>query len=234
MHEFNYFFLDYKQQKFYMILREFLLQRKKTIPCFEMSSESVSFVIKALLNDMPEFFYFEGKWKLLRENNCIYVCPCYTLDVSKLRVMQYQLNYIICNAISDVESDYDKIKYAYNWMIENVEYGISSGRGQTSYEALVCKKAVCKGVSKGIQLILRKLGVFSTLQYGTLDGVTKHVWNIVEVDGDYYHLDVCMGFERFSFLFEESRKNDVFRSFLVSKEVLSKTHIIFDTSSSYL
>ena len=237
MFEFCYYFLDFEQRELYLTLRNCLMRYEKIVPINKMSVDSVNAVIKAVLTDTPECFFFEGKWRILQKEDNRYIFLCYTVNIAELKQMQRQLDFSvnnICKKILNETSNFDKIKYENKWFLNKDEYGVIGGRGQTAYEALVCKKAVCKGISKGMQLILRKLGIFSTLQLGTIDGANKHAWNIVEIDDSYYHLDICMGFDCSSFLFESAKRFDDFRCFLVSKEQISKTHTLSDTPSSYL
>ena len=56
---------------------------------------------------------------------------------------------------------------------------------------------MCKGLSKGLQFLLKELGLFSTLQEGAIDGTSKHVWNIVEINKAYFNADVSMGYDQF-------------------------------------
>ena len=46
------------------------------------------------------------------------------------------------------------------------------------------KKAVCAGYAKAFQLLLNALGIECT--YVTSD---THAWNLVRLEGDYYHID---------------------------------------------
>lgn len=53
-------------------------------------------------------------------------------------------------------------------------------RGRTKFEESI--QAVCKGISKAYQLLLRENGIFATLADGSLDGKAKYIWNVVCLD----------------------------------------------------
>jgi hypothetical protein len=52
----------------------------------------------------------------------------------------------------------------------------------------VDKKAVCAGYAKAMQYLLNRMGI--ECLYVTSD---THAWNIVKLEGDYYHMDVTWG-----------------------------------------
>jgi transglutaminase/protease-like cytokinesis protein 3 len=60
---------------------------------------------------------------------------------------------------------------------------------------LVYKTAVCEGISKFVKIVLDYLGVECMLVSGTALGSSDkppelHMWNIVKINGNTYHLDV--------------------------------------------
>nr|VZS00776.1 hypothetical protein MF5582_00768 [Mycoplasma feriruminatoris] len=89
----------------------------------------------------------------------------------------------------------EKITKAYEWMTENVKFNYSSTliKGQTAYSSLVEKVSVCTGYAKGFEMLMDELGILCTLITSDVsprdvNGV-KHVWNLVEIDGEWYHID---------------------------------------------
>ncbi|MCL2588587.1 MAG: hypothetical protein FWD84_04165, partial [Oscillospiraceae bacterium] len=59
----------------------------------------------------------------------------------------------------------------------------------TAYGALTREAASDMGIARAFQGLLRLLGLHAQIIQGELDGV-PHVWNIVRLDGYYYHVDV--------------------------------------------
>ena len=60
----------------------------------------------------------------------------------------------------------------------------------TAYGALVDGLAVCEGYSRAMQLLLHRAGIRCTLVTGTANDGAAHMWNLVEIDGRNYHLDL--------------------------------------------
>ena len=225
-----FYFLNMAQRDLYHNLRNAVSENTQYVPVRHLSVAEINTTIKALLTDSPEFFWFEGKWTMDKMDNQTIMLPVYTYD-SKTRLdLQHAINDEITKIIislPDSASLYERYRHIFDWIVSNVKYDMSLGYGQTACDALIGKHAVCKGISKSFQLILEKMNCFSTLQGGTLDGKARHVWNVVEIDRNYYNVDVCMGYEHFSYLFDESQRNNRYRCFVVSDASLAATHRLF-------
>lgn len=76
---------------------------------------------------------------------------------------------------------------------EEVWYNTSAEKPVTStaYGALVNRSAVSEGFAMGFKAAMEQLGVNCSVVEGRLDSAL-HYWNIVEIDGAYYHIDLTM------------------------------------------
>lgn len=98
-------------------------------------------------------------------------------------------------------SQYDQELAVHNYLASNLEYdekmlGHASTAGAdpesfTPYGGLVEGKVICYGYSSSFQLLMDMLGI----QCLTVDGTANwengpHSWNMVNLDGDWYHVDV--------------------------------------------
>lgn len=94
----------------------------------------------------------------------------------------------------DEATDYDKIRTVYDWITENVVYDYEhledeSYRKQfTPYAAMIHGTSVCQGYALLMYRLMLELGV--DCRYISGDAGGRHGWNIVELDGQYYNLDV--------------------------------------------
>lgn len=96
--------------------------------------------------------------------------------------------------------DYEKAWLVCQWLAEVCEYasnyspsgGMNSGSFDqdlhTAYSALVKKKAVCDGYAAAYEYIMRDLLGIPCLV--VINSSRSHVWNMVKIDGKYYHVDV--------------------------------------------
>lgn len=93
-------------------------------------------------------------------------------------------------------SDYDKIKYIHDYIINNCRYNYNAVSNSdayptafTAYGALVEGSAVCEGYAKAFSLLCNEVGVDALLIIGT-GGGEPHMWNMVKCNGQWYHMDV--------------------------------------------
>ncbi|WFQ95432.1 MAG6410 family transglutaminase-related lipoprotein [Mycoplasma feriruminatoris] len=118
----------------------------------------------------------------------------------------------------------EKITKAYDWMTKEVKFNYSSAliKGQTAYSSLVEKISVCTGYAKGFQMLMDELGILCTLITSDVsprdvNGV-KHVWNLVEIDGEWYHIDTT------SDRIENNQKQE-YRFFLLHDDDFTKDDV---------
>lgn len=87
------------------------------------------------------------------------------------------------------KTSYEQEKAVHDYIVLNCEYG--SGAGSNRAEGVfVYKQAVCNGYAKAFKLCMDILGMPCITVSGVVDGNAGHVWNSVQLDGDWYVVDV--------------------------------------------
>ena len=90
----------------------------------------------------------------------------------------------------------NNIKRVHDYLIDNIDYikeeedrDIQKNKKNktydTAYGALLRGKAICGGYTDAMFLFLDKMGLVSMRL-----GSKTHIWNVVKIDGKWYHLDV--------------------------------------------
>ena len=109
---------------------------------------------------------------------------------------------VFLDSVSDTMSDYEATLCIYENIIKLVDYdtvGLERQKDtnlspevpddlRSIYGVFVNKKAVCAGYAKAMQYLLNQCGIECV--YVTSD---THAWNLIKLEGDYYHLDVTWG-----------------------------------------
>lgn len=230
MSVFAYYLLPSEQQRYYLQAVKAIENLTPAFPAGVFGVPEINNVLHAVLTDHPGYFWFEGKWSFMNKDGSLSVCPAYSFDRYDSSLISAGLEQIKRQLIkaSPPDNSYENMKFIYDWILDNVSYGISGNdEGQTIYSALVLKKSLCKGLSKTFQYLLEETGCFCTLQEGTLNGKVKHVWNVIELDGSYYNVDVSLGYDQFDYMFEETGR---YRCFAVSDQRIEKTHMFYPHS----
>ena len=87
-------------------------------------------------------------------------------------------------------SDFDKIKFVNDYIVQNTVYSTETVHSpHSAYTVLAEGKAVCQGYALLAQKMLTKLGIESLYVVGEAGGV-GHAWNLVKLNGGWYHIDM--------------------------------------------
>ncbi len=80
---------------------------------------------------------------------------------------------------------------AHDWLVRNcrASQDLQSPYSSTAYGALVTGEASAEGYAAAYKLLLNRLGVYCLMLYGRVY-TDDHVWNMVFLNGKYYHVDV--------------------------------------------
>lgn len=85
-------------------------------------------------------------------------------------------------------NEHEKIKAIHDWIVSHVEYDQSLSH-YTAYEAVTLGETVCQGYSLLGYTMLKKAGITVLIAEGTVN-TGEHAWNMVQLDGVWYHLDL--------------------------------------------
>lgn len=95
---------------------------------------------------------------------------------------------------------FEQVLYVHDYLCENVIYDKALYEEKqldtpiiTAYGALMEGKTVCSGYTQAFELLMRELGYDCGAEftnYGKVSGFEGHVWNYVELDGEYYYFDL--------------------------------------------
>ena len=153
----------------------------------------------AILADHPEIFWV-GSSAQIKESGLTKEVVSYsfetTVPTEARASMKENLEAAADNCIMQISADatdYQKIKYVYEYLIDTVEYSSGSADSQNIQSALLYRASVCAGYSKAFQYILNRMGLFCTYVTGTIKDGGDHGWNMVRIGGNYYYVDVTWG-----------------------------------------
>ena len=129
------------------------------------------------------------------------------------------------SGISQESSDFDIVKFAFDYIVKNTEYKENVENNQNICSVFGSGSSVCQGYSVAMQYLLLYQGIPSITVSGiTKDTGTSHAWNMVQLDGSWYYLDVTWGDPSFSEETDIGREIVNYSYFCVTEEELSKTH----------
>lgn len=110
---------------------------------------------------------------------------------------------------ADSMSDYEKIIYLHDQLINSCEYDKNAANPSGAYGALCDGRAVCEGYAKAFELLCGLSGIDCLpvigQAYGDDGESSGHMWNKVLLDGQWYNIDCTWddpetGFPKYDYL----------------------------------
>lgn len=173
-----------------------------------VTDAQVQKIVDYIQRDHPEIFWFQHGATYYFDTtthivNRIELKYCMTQDEAKKRQEKIDAaTKSFLTLVTDTMSDYEATLHIYENIIKLVDYDTIGLERQNRvtisaevpddlrsiYGVFVNKKAVCAGYAKAMQYLLNLCGIECT--YVTSD---THAWNLIKLEGDYYHMDVTWG-----------------------------------------
>ena len=210
--DYGYNLLNNEEKKVYEMILDAVKGYKEEVNNLPISlrAEDIQRITQYVQHDHPEIFWFyygvttytdsTGKAERIKLS--------YNMTLNQMKRRQEKLELAqkaFLNSVTDDMSDYEVVLRVYENIINLVDYDSvelekvekiekAKGRAEKRYDlssvygALVNKKAVSAGYAKSTQYLLNLCGI--ECLYVTSD---THAWNMVKLEGNYYHLDTTWG-----------------------------------------
>lgn len=163
-----------------------------------LSVESLTKVFKAVLNENPLLFNLSRVCTSQSADGVYYFKPGYILEEKEYWEKREELEAKAESIIADMKpdmSEYEKELYVHDIIVNSCKYSDTENPLESSaYGALVTGLASCEGYAKSGKMLLDMLGIENYLMPGSANNdeqkTQSHMWNIVKINGKYYHLDM--------------------------------------------
>lgn len=214
------------EKKAYDITRTALLNGKGevsiTVP---LPVKDAQKVYKSVLYDGADIFYAKQDLKILCHENNEYATSGLEMDLydfnEEYDLLQKNLIKTLSKPLSDMwglKSDYDKVKYAHDYLTEKLTYDSDYEYSQSLYGAFTDGKADYMGYAHAFQYLMQKSGVPCAYVSGE-----NHAWNVVLLDGEYYAVDVSL--DDLDNVYPETPYRFTYQFFNVTDDFLKGTKI---------
>lgn len=180
-------------------------------------------LIQALFDDCPELYMCTGDYTIRGTLSVSSLDFKYRMNKDEYYGAAREISSIIGGWKEDISalSDYEKALYVYDAISARCTYSAEDELGDTSYGALTQGKALCQGYSKAFQLVMQSLGM-RCLFVSSEDMV--HGWNIIELDGNFYQLDLT---------WDDSGDMGTHAYFNMSDELAQKLGHVYDRADGW-
>ncbi|OKP67914.1 transglutaminase [Paenibacillus sp. P3E] len=116
----------------------------------------------------------------------------YRETLQQTALVNKQVKTILQQIITPGMNNHQKVKVIHDWVVLHLQYD-ATYRKYTAYEGLETGSAVCQGYSLLTYKLLLGAGIPNKIVEGTArpagGPAQSHAWNLVQLDGRWYHLD---------------------------------------------
>lgn len=159
---------------------------------FRLTPKEFEEIMTDILLSRPDIFYVEPEYSYTSYKTTGYirkVTPNYYYAKSTINRRREELiseSDKLLLGISDSWSDVQKALYIHDKLALTMEYD-ESNEIRSAYEGIVTKKALCVSYAMSYKYLMDKAGIKCICVTST---EMSHCWNMAEIDGEWYHIDV--------------------------------------------
>lgn len=196
--------LDTRMKKNFALVYEAAAGFKERAEFPEDIPEDDLTTIMYLLNyDCPELFHTKGDYypiySAVEPEKISAVGLTYCMSKEMYPQVKAELDHYIGSLKVELygKNEYEKEKAVYDKLFSGLTYTERDLYSGSIYGCLLKGRARCEGICKSVMWCLRKMGMeclcVSGSQFWNDSAVyLDHSWNIVRIDGKYYHLDLTL------------------------------------------
>lgn len=198
----EYYFkqLDREEKRAYREILEGVRKREEEFYVTLSADDKVDKVYHAVLKDHQELFWVHNRETIYKttfkgRDYCL-LFPGYSYTEEEIKEISRAMETAFQEVLSLLPAeagDYEKAKTVYTYLIDLASYEVSE-HDQSIAGIFWKKSAVCAGYAGAAQYLLERLNVPCIYVEGdAADSDLSHAWNIVEIDGQNYYMDVTNG-----------------------------------------
>ena len=149
-----------------------------------LSEDEMKRLYRGALNSYPEYFYVSSSYGYLVSGQ--YYVPKYDSKYTDQQVQAFHdAAESIIQQVPSGLNEKQKYLWVHDYLVTHCEYDLNYNN-YNAYNVLVEKTAVCQGYALTYRYLLSLLGLNAEL---VTSETMNHAWNIVKLDGSYYHVD---------------------------------------------
>lgn len=230
--------LNKQEQAVYKAFYNGLMEYKDIIPIpvkGKLTQETFNKVFCAMTRDNPLIYYLNQSACSMAQD--LYghtaICPQYFYSKDKIkeynRKIEKSVNNLAVRLGLTEGTDYEKEKKIHDWMCKNITYD-AQGTDMSDPSRVIIShnilgvfahhRAQCEGIAKAVKVLLNAVDIKCIVVTGDADENGQrgpHAWNIVNIEGSPYQLDVTWDIG-------SSCGRIAYDYFNVTDEIMSKDH----------
>ena len=194
----GYDLLSEGQKEMYDVFRSDVLSRKKfiTFSAEDPASTDIDEVFFAVRQDDPYLFFLSKMLRVETYLKEITVIPKYLFGGLKEKRYLKKMDDTVNGMLEGLPEDpLEKEKSIYKMITSRIS-SPGEKKKEENYSivgALLKGIATCDGTALAVKVLMNRAGIPCGCVHGTKSDGTGHMWNIVEMNGSFYHVDATKG-----------------------------------------
>lgn len=234
--------LNKQEQAIYKAFYKGLMAHEDIIPIpirGQLSKEVFNKIFLAMTRDNPLIYYVNQSacnWATDMFGHTA-ICPQYFYNKDTVKKYNRNIEKTVNNLAGQLRltegTDYEKELRVHDWFCKNVNYDFK-GTDMDNLARVVLshnivgvfakQKAQCEGIAKAVKVLLNAVDIKCIVATGDADANGSrehHAWNVVDIDGNPYQVDVTWDIGA-------SKGRVSYDYFNVTDEIIGKTHKLED------
>lgn len=195
----NYYYnrLDKVQQSAYHAVKTGLQSLAPSFAVPRLTDRELADIYFMVRLDCPEIFYsVKYKYRYYQDSGSVEMIPEYLFDKKKIKDHQQAMKSRVekLSRPAMKYSEVEKQQYIHDFICQNVRYDkLKKPYSHEIIGPLGQGVGVCEGIAKAVKILCDALGIWCIIALSEANpekGIKyRHAWNVVRINGKYYHLD---------------------------------------------
>ena len=190
--------LNKEQKQAYHAIKNGLTSLAPSFPVPRLSGEELSNLYFLVRLDHPEIFYsVTFTYRYYPDSGFVEMTPEYLFKKKQVQEHQKAMESRVKKLARQAEkmNEWEKEQYIHDFICENVRYDkLKKAYSHEIIGPLGQGVGVCEGIAKSVKILCDALGIWCIVAVSHNNPEKKikyrHAWNILKLQGKYYHLDV--------------------------------------------
>ncbi len=163
---------------------------------FSLTDDEIQDIFDLLLCSEPELGWVDYHYEVNTniKGDILDAYFKYNSEPEEEAEMNGQLRAAVEDIVSETEgmSDFERLCVFHDLIVQECDYDGSNENAWSAYGCLVEGRAVCEGYSKALLMLCEQAGILCIPVNGrsTEPDGELHMWNKVQLDGEWYNIDV--------------------------------------------
>lgn len=185
------------QQKAYYAIKSGLTAMAPSFPVPRLDGHELADIYFKVRLDCPQLFYSVNyKYRFYPDSENVEMIPEYLFPKNKLEEHKKAMDARVKKLARQAEGMNEKEKelFVHDFICENVRYDkLKKAYSHEIIGPLGQGVGVCEGIAKSVKILMDALGIWCMIAISEANPEKnikyRHAWNIIRIDGKYYHLD---------------------------------------------